>query len=83
MPFDPFLGEGSPTKVDCRPKVGYPYSNLSNLEDLAPVVSFFSGHQWRQDGPPHPIAAPEQSLGGTGPRRAGGQLGVSGGLARL
>ena len=24
----PFLGEGSPTKIDCRKK-GYPYSNLS------------------------------------------------------
>ena len=28
VPFYPFLGEGSPTKIDYRKK-GYPYSNLS------------------------------------------------------
>ena len=28
VPFDPFLGEGSPTKIDYR-KSWYPYSNLS------------------------------------------------------
>ena len=33
VPFYPFLGEGSPTEMDYRKK-GYPYSNLSNLEDL-------------------------------------------------
>ena len=34
MPFSPpFLGEGSPTKLDYRPKVGYPYSNLKLLEE--------------------------------------------------
>ena len=30
----PLLGEGSPTKIDYREKIGYPYSQLSNLEDL-------------------------------------------------
>ena len=34
VPFYPFLGEGSPTKIDSRKKIGHPYSNLSNLEDL-------------------------------------------------
>ena len=29
VPFYPFLGEGSPTKIDYRQKIGYPYSNLS------------------------------------------------------
>ena len=34
--FCPVFGwEGSPTKIDDRKKVGYPYSNLSNLVDLA------------------------------------------------
>ena len=28
MPFHPFFGEGSPTRIDCRKK-GYPYCNLS------------------------------------------------------
>ena len=42
MPFYPFIGEGSPTKID-KPERnrGYPYSNLSNLEDL--VVFCFGG----------------------------------------
>ena len=31
MPFlTPFLGEGSPTKIDDRTKIGHPSSNLSN-----------------------------------------------------
>ena len=30
-----FLGEGSPTKIDCRKKKRFPYSNLSTGEDLA------------------------------------------------
>ena len=35
MPFYPFLGECSPTKIFSTAKIiGYPYSNLSNLEDL-------------------------------------------------
>ena len=34
MPFYPFLGEGSPTKIGYRKQKRYPYSNLSNLEDL-------------------------------------------------
>ena len=29
MPFYPFFGEGSPTKIDYRKNKGYPYSNLS------------------------------------------------------
>ncbi len=29
MPFYPFVGEGAPTKIDYRKKVGYPYSKLS------------------------------------------------------
>ena len=32
-----FRGEGSPTKTDKQENSGYPYSNLSNLEDLALV----------------------------------------------
>ena len=35
MPFlTPFFGEGSPAKINYRKKGWYPYSNLSNLEDL-------------------------------------------------
>ena len=35
VPFYLFFGgEGSPTKIDCRKKGWYPYSILSNLEDL-------------------------------------------------
>ena len=35
VPFlTPFLGEGSPTKIDHREKIGNPYSNLSNVEGL-------------------------------------------------
>ena len=30
--FYPFLGEGSPTKIEYRKNRGHPYSNLSNLE---------------------------------------------------
>ena len=34
-PSLPFFGwEGSSTKIAYRKKIGYPYSNLSNLEDL-------------------------------------------------
>ena len=29
VPFYPFLGEGSPTKIDYRRNIGYLYSNLS------------------------------------------------------
>ena len=39
MPFSPpFLGEGSPTKIDYRQKKRYPCSNLSNLEDLVAMI---------------------------------------------
>ena len=33
MPCYPFLGEGSPTKIDHKERIEYPDSNLSNLED--------------------------------------------------
>ena len=35
VPFYPFWGEGSPTKIDCRRKSCTLTSKLSNLEDLA------------------------------------------------
>ena len=45
----PFWGEGSPTKIDYKKKSWYPYSKLSNLEDLVVelpliMVSFDHAH---------------------------------------
>ena len=45
----PFLGEGSPTKLDYRKRIGYPYSNLSaggprfSAARLLALESNFSG----------------------------------------
>ena len=43
--FHPFFGEGSPTKINYTQKIGCPYSNVSNLEDLVragvSIMSFF------------------------------------------
>ena len=33
VPLLPFFGKHSPSKVDKTEKIGYPYSNVSNLED--------------------------------------------------
>ena len=50
MPFYPFFGEGSPSKIDYRRKKSwYPYSNLLNLEDLG--VKHLIPHS--QQNPPH------------------------------
>ena len=53
VPFYPFLGEDSPTTIDYRKQFGYPYSNLSNLEDLALFIGIYIGesiirecHRW-------------------------------------
>ena len=36
--FYPFLGEGSLAKNRLQKRIGYPHSNLSNLEDLVYMV---------------------------------------------
>ena len=51
-----FWGEGSPTKIDYRKK-WYPYSNLSNLDDL--VNSYAPVRSLSVCCPPGPLASPK------------------------
>ena len=45
VPSCPFLGEGSPTKLDEKKESWYPYSNLKLLEDLVIPPFHFFGQQ--------------------------------------
>ena len=62
MPFHPFLGEGSPTKIDYRKTVGT-LIRTSLLEDLA--IRFLS-----PTAPLSPPGLPAVSGGLSGTRRA-------------
>ena len=51
-PFSPFFGrEGSPSKIDKAEQSWYPFSNLSNLEDIVGVCCF-SVIPWDTKGVP-------------------------------